>query len=370
MLTRPFGQTGLASTILGFGGFHLLEIDLETSTRLLNAYLDSGGNYIETAANYGNGESERKIGQAISHRRQEYMLVSKMADRDRDGFLRTLDRSLENLQTDHLDVVLMHGVATLAELDQILGPGGAIEGFLTAREAGKADHVGLSMHGRPDVLVEALKRYPFEAVMTTINYYDRFNFPAIEDELLPLAAEKGCAVILMKPLADGLLWQSASRAFQYAFSRPVSVVVTGINTEAMLRDDLTFANDYVPPTDEALEQLYHDAPELGNYVCRQCGLCLPCPEQIDLPLIFLMEGHYDRQMRDGIVRNASDFALRDRLRFWFGNDRQAREDYAALTVKADRCTDCGLCNERCPYGIDVMRKLKIADYKLAGRSIY
>jgi len=72
-----------------------------------------------------------------------------------------------------------------------------MEGVIQAKQAGKVGHVGISMHGQPDVLIEALKQYPFEAVMSTINYYDRFNFPEIEEELLPLAHEKGSAVILM-----------------------------------------------------------------------------------------------------------------------------------------------------------------------------
>ena len=105
MQKRSFGQTGLESTLLGFGGFHLLEIDQQTAGLLLNQYLDAGGNYIETAASYGDGESERKIGHAISHRRSEYMLVSKCGKRTKDEFLASLDRSLANLQTDHLDLI-------------------------------------------------------------------------------------------------------------------------------------------------------------------------------------------------------------------------------------------------------------------------
>lgn len=370
MQKRKFGKTGLESTLLGFGGFHLLEIDQNEAGKLLNQYLDAGGNYIETAANYGDGESERKIGKAISHRRDEYMLVSKMAARDKDGFLTLINKSLENLQTDHLDVVLMHAVATMEELDEILSDNGAIEGFKQAKAEGKVNFVGISMHGQPDVLIAALNRYPFDAVMTTINYYDRFNFPKIDDELIPLAASKDCAVILMKPIADGLLWRSAPQAFRYAFSQPVSVVVAGINTQEMLDSDLQFLNDFTPMSAEEKEALYASAPELGQYVCRQCDKCLPCPENINIPLICKLEGYYDRQMRDGVVRDPSDFALRDRLRFWFGNDKRARSEYAALDVKADRCTECGLCNERCPYQIDVMKKMHIADYKLAAKEIF
>jgi pyruvate/2-oxoglutarate/acetoin dehydrogenase E1 component len=140
----------------------------------------------------------------------------------------------------------------------------SLEAAEKAVRQGKARFVGISMHGQPDVLIEALNAYDFAAVMTTVNYYDRFNFPEIEDKLLPLANQKGTAVILMKPLADGLLWRSAEPAFRYAFSRPVSVVVTGINSCEMLAADLKYAAEYTPMTDAELEALYRGAPELGS----------------------------------------------------------------------------------------------------------
>ena len=367
---RKFGETGLKTSILGFGGFHLIEIPYRDVEYLLNTYLDKGGNYIETAASYGGGESELKIGRAVSGRRQEFILASKTGERKKLGFTASLDRSLKNLNTDHLDLVLMHGVGSMEELEAILGPDGAMEGFAEAKKAGKVDFVGISMHGAPYVLIEALHRYPFDAVMSTINYYDRFNFPDIEGTLLPLAMAKGSAVILMKPIADGLLWRSAPDAFRYAFSQPVSVVVAGINTTEMLKMDLEFAENYEPMTDGEKDELYKNSIELGNYVCRQCNECRICSERIDIPGIFRLEGLFDRQMANGTVTDPAEYALRERLRFWFGNRQLAADNYAQLDVKADKCTKCGACIEKCPYRIDIVRKLEMADYKLAGKKIF
>lgn len=370
LIKRDFGKTGLKTSLLGFGGFHLLEIPVRDAQSLLNGYLDAGGNYIETAASYGDGESERKIGKSVSHRREEYVLVTKTGERSMQGCLDSLDRSLVNLGTDHVDVLLMHAVGTQEDLQAILGPGGALEGAEKAIKAGKARFVGISMHGQPDVLILALSAYDFSAVMTTINYYDRFNFPEIEDVLVPLANKKQSAIILMKPVADGLLWKSPEQAFRYAFSQPVSVVVAGINNSQMLSADLRYAEDFIPMTDDEKEALYRDAVELGNYVCRQCGKCLPCPEGIDIPMLFKLEGYYDRQMADGTVDSAAEYALKDRLRFWFGNRGMARELYGKTAVKADKCTACGQCTPKCPYGLDIVRKLSITDYKLSGKDIY
>jgi len=370
MEKRDFGKTGLKTSILGFGGYHLLEIPVLEAEYLLDTYLDAGGNYVETAASYGNGESELKVGKVMSRRRNECILTTKTGARDRKGCLDSLNNSLEHLNTDHIDLLIMHAVGTMDELNKILGPDGAMETVVQAKKQGKIGHIGISMHGQPDVLIEALKQYPFEAVMSTINYYDRCNFPEIEETLLPLASEKGTAIILMKPVGDGMLWRSAPEAFRYAMSRPVSVVVAGINTREMLQKDLEFTNNYKPMTLEEEQELFMNAPELGQYVCRQCGKCLPCPEGIPITEIFKYEGYFDRQMRDGQVRDTAEFALRDRLRFWFGNKNMAMDKYAALDIKADKCINCGQCTPRCPYKIDIVQKLHMADYKLAGKKIY
>ncbi len=370
MEKRKFGKTGLETSILGFGGFHLLEIPYSEAEYLLNTYLDAGGNYIETAAGYGDGASELKIGKAVSHRRKDYILATKTGERTKEGFLKSLDRSLEYLQTDYVDIIIMHAVGTFSELEAVLRPDGAINGYIQAQRQGKVRWVGISMHGQPDVLIESLRRYSFDAVMTTINYYDRFNFPEIEKELLPSALEKNIAIILMKPIADGLLWRSAPKAFQYAFSRPVSVVVSGINNREMLASDLQYADSFNHLTSEEEELLFKSAPELKNYVCRQCGQCLPCPERVPITDIFKYEGYFDRQMADGTVLNPAEYALRERLRFWFGNRELALERYRALPVKADQCVRCGVCSLKCPYGIDIVRKLGIADYKLTGKKMF
>jgi len=378
MEKRDFGRTGLKTSLLGMGGFHLLEIHLEDAGTLLNYYLDSGGNYIETAESYGDGHSEEKIGRTVSGRRNEFILATKTAKRDKRSYLESLDGSLKRLRTDHIDLHIIHGIGALCspggnrfdELDQILAPGGALEAAEEARKKGKIRFLGISMHGQPDVLIESINSYPFDAVMATINYFDRFNFPRIEEVLLPEALKKDMGIILMKPVADGYLWRSAETAFRYAMDRPVSVVVTGANTKRMLQQDIEYARNFKPLTESHMQDIFRDAPELGQYVCRQCGECLPCPEGIDIPRLCKIEGYFDRQMDDGIVDNTSDFALRERLKHWYGGQEIARQAYARLDKKAEDCTGCGECSPRCPYNIDIIRKLKNIDYKLGNETVF
>jgi len=363
MEKRPLGKTGLDVSVLGFGGFHQVEITSEESARLLGAYLDAGGNYIETAAGYGNGISETKIGRAVSHRRRDYILATKSTERGRAGFLAELDRSLHNLKTDHVDVMFMHAVQSVEDMDRILGPDGAMEAALGARQAGKIRFIAISGHGRPHALLNAVHRYRFDLLMTGFNYLDRFNYPAIEGELLPLCAEKGTGVIAMKALGDGYLFRSPEPALRYALSLPVATVVAGINSREMLEMDLAIVSRFSPMTEEEKQELYRTAPELGDYVCRLCDKCRT-PE-FDPQKVFLLEGMFDRQMDDMRVGDAARYALQERLKQWFAQAELARSEYRALTPKVDPSRSYRDLSALCPYRIDIDRKLKIAHGKLS-----
>jgi predicted aldo/keto reductase-like oxidoreductase len=341
-----------------------VEISPGDAQAILNRYLDAGGNYIETAAQYGDGESERKVGSVMAKRRDECILATKTHLRGRDEAAALFARSLGHLQTDHVDVLFMHHVDTMEELDRILAPDGALRAAEAAREAGQVRLIGISAHGHPQLLIRALQAYPFDMIMTNFNYYDRFNYPQIEDELLPLARERGVAVVGMKAVGDGFLWRSAEVAFRYAWSLPIDVMVAGTNTLDLLETDLAWAEAFTPLSEAEREGLFVEAPELGTYVCRQCGECLPCPEGLDIPGIFALEGWYDRQMWDGVVRDPGDYWMRQTLRFWFMKEEQARATYATVDIQADGCTRCGECEPRCRYEVPIMDKLARAHYKL------
>jgi predicted aldo/keto reductase-like oxidoreductase len=363
MQKRQLGKTGLELSVLGIGGFHLCEVPTADATVLLNAYLDEGGNYLETAAGYGDGISEIRIGRAVAHRRDAFVLATKSTERDAAGFATELDRSLARLRTDHVDIIFIHGIPSPAEVDRVLSPGGAMEAAEAARQAGKVRFIGVTGHGRPDGLMSALHQHPFDVLMTGFNYLDRFNFPGIERDLVPLARERGTGLLAMKALADGYLYRSAEPALRYALALPVASVVVGANNLALLKKDLAIAGSWTAMNGAEREELFLSAPELGDYVCRLCGRCRE--ESFDPQQVFLLEGMFDRQMDDGRVDDAARYALRERLKHWFGQAEAARDEYAALAVKVDPERDYRHLDERCPYGIDVDRKLKLAHGKLS-----
>ncbi|MBN2775214.1 MAG: aldo/keto reductase, partial [Prolixibacteraceae bacterium] len=270
MERRILGKTGLELSIIGFGGFHLIETPLKECKNMLNYYLDNGGNYIETAADYGDGISEKKIGMAVSHRRQEFILASKCARRTKTETQKSIERSLNNLKTEYLDILFMHGVQSKDEANRIHGTDGAMEAAVNAQKEGKVRYVAISGHGEPEALTYAINQASYDVLMTGFNYFDRFNFPATENELLPECTSKGIGILGMKALADGYLYQSWRAGIRYALSLPITSLVLGINTMEYLKNDLSLANHFFPMSNEEKEKLYSEAPELGNYVCRQC----------------------------------------------------------------------------------------------------
>jgi predicted aldo/keto reductase-like oxidoreductase len=199
--------------------------------------------------------------------------------------------------------------------------------------------------------------------MTGFNYVDHFNFPQIEDELLPLCRKKDTGVLGMKALADGYLYRNPVQAIRYTLSFPIATLVLGINSLSYLEQDLEIAERFSPMAEEEMTQLYESAPELGTYVCRLCGRCSN-GTGLNPPDIFLLEGLYDRQMDSCAVVDPPQFALQERLKHWFDQTSWAQTEYQEMKQKVDPNRDYSALNKLCPYGIDIDRKLKIAHAKL------
>ncbi|MHB1354455.1 MAG: aldo/keto reductase [Anaerolineae bacterium] len=361
---RTLGKTGLKVAMLGLGCFHFIERTAAETQAIVARYLEMGGNYVETAYAYGNGDSEKKVGAALQGKRDQVVLATKVAVRDQAGAAKLLDVSLANLQTDHVDIWFMHAIQSPKELDQILLPEGALHAAEAAVQAGKVRFIGISGHGWADVLIDGLNRYPFDVVMHNFNYLDRFNFPSSEQELLPLAIEKGVGVVGMKAVGDGLLYRSPEAALRYTFGLPIATMAAGMNTLAYLETDMAIAKAYQPMTAAEQEALFTDAPELGNYVCRQCGKCLPNERNVPIPTIFQLEGMLDRQMIDFNEHDTAERNLRNQLSYWFALGNVAKERYRALKVNKDDFASCAAVEASCPYGLPIVRKLEFVHAKL------
>ncbi len=362
MEKRHLGRTGVELSLIGQGGFHLVELTSKDAEKVLNTYIDLGGNYIETAAQYGDGNSEAKIGRSVSHRRSEYFLATKVLERNPEKAEKDFERSLKLLKTDYVDICFVHSVVSPEDVDACLADDGVFPFILEAQKAGRVRYIGISGHGQQDAILHGIRNYPFDLVMTGVNFYDRFNYPDTEEIIFPECIERGIGIVGMKALADGYLYRSVEQGIRYSLSRPVSTLVLGMNTVDMVKTDMDIGENFSPMTEEEEENLVKNAVELGDYVCRQCSSCTK--NGFKPSEYFLLEGLCDRQMDDRRLKGTPDYALRERLRFWFAQEERAEKAYARLEVNIDPERDYSELNKLCPYGIDIDRKLKITHDKL------
>jgi predicted aldo/keto reductase-like oxidoreductase len=158
------------STVLIYGAASLGEVDQDVADRSIQQALDAGINHFDTAAGYG--DSELRLGPWMPRIRDDIFLATKTGVRERDGAWAQINHSLERLQTDRVDLIQMHAVGDLADLDRVTGPGGSLEAAIRARDEGLARAIGITGHGHeaPSTHREALKRFPFDTVLTPLNY--------------------------------------------------------------------------------------------------------------------------------------------------------------------------------------------------------
>ena len=275
MPTRNLGKTGCRVGIFSLGGQASLELphNEEVAVPIIEKALDLGVNYIDTSSIYGGPErwSEQYIGKVMRRRRAETFLATKTIDRTRDGSMRLLETSLKLLQTDHIDIWQLHDIGTMREIDKIFKKGGAMDALLQAREQKIVRFLGITGHYRPEPLIEAIHRYPFDTILMAVNAADPHHY-SFSDQLLPLAVEKQMGIVGMKVPARGRIlstwtpppidkqkhmWEgmvlaptpgtlTMRQAMYYALSLPVSTVIIGCDSTAQLEENVALAREFTP----------------------------------------------------------------------------------------------------------------------------
>lgn len=199
---RRLGRTGVKLSVVGFPGLALAKCSQEQGTAALHSAFERGVNYFDVAPAYGNGDAEIKMGIGLQGLdRSKYFLACKTHKRDHAGAQMELDRSLERLKTDHFDLYQLHHLVTPAEVKQALGPNGALEVALKAKEQGKINFIGFSAHTTKGAL-EAMRAFRFDTVMFLINFVEYYT-RGFGKEVMELANEQGAGLISIKPISWG-----------------------------------------------------------------------------------------------------------------------------------------------------------------------
>ncbi len=327
MQYRILGKTGLKVSQLGFGGIPIQRIDAEGTKVLMQKLMDAGVNYIDTARGYT--VSEEYLGFALEGIRDRFVLATKSMARDKEGMAKDVQISLKNLRTDYIDLYQIHN-PSMAQFEQVIAPGGALEALLEARAAGKIGHIGITMHDL-GVFEKALECDWVETIMFPYNIVE-----TQAEALIAKCAEKNIGFVCMKPLAGGAI-EDATLAMRFiGANQNVTVNIPGMADVAEVEQNIAAANDESPLTEAEIAAMQKIRDELGTNFCRRCNYCQPCTAGVNISGAFLFEGYYNR------------YGLQD----W------AAGRYLAMPKTASDCVDCGVCEERCPYNLPIREMLK------------
>jgi len=251
---RPLGSTGLQVTLLGLGCVAIGQgrLSLAEAEEVVHCCIDEGINYIDCASTYG--DAEVKVGQVMKSRRKEVVLATKTLERDKEDAWREINRSMERLGTDRIDLLQIHSVNRLEELDRVTGKSGCLAAALQAQEQGMVTHIGITGHTRPEVIAEALKRYPFATVLAPLSSTDALvsDFGSL---LFPVARERRIGIIAMKVLAAGRVTQFREESLRYSFSLPVSTAIVGMGTKEEVRQNVATARAFTPMSVDEMKAL-------------------------------------------------------------------------------------------------------------------
>jgi hypothetical protein len=327
------GRTNLEVTRWALGGIPFSTMmggkDEETINQVFNAALDYGINFVDTSRVYM--DSETNIGEVMKTRRKECIIATKSHSRDYDGVMTDLEESLKELQTDKIDIYQVHELYP-EEISTVMGKGGALEAFKKAKDQGMIAFIGLTSH-HVSVMVEQMKTGEFDTVMFPFNVIEREP----EKELISLARSKDIGTLVMKPLAGGV-FTNIEKCFKFLNGYPVDIILNGVANLDELKENLKYVENTEALTSEELKEFEEEVAPLGKDFCRRCSYCLPCPNDILIPIMINI---LYPQVKG---RNYEDLT-----------DKQKKMG-KSLMLWWQACEECGQCEEKCPYNLPIIKR--------------
>lgn len=333
MQTRVLGRTGLQVGIVGMGGIPIVRCTHDEGVALYRQAMDRGISYFDAARGYTN--CENRLGPAVQGRRENVVIASKTTRRDAEGMLADIDESLRVLGTDYVDIYKCHIVCQFDELEKCLGPGGAVEGLMKAKEQGKIRHTGISGHNS-DVLIEAVKTGLFDVILVIFNYMN--TQPA--EQLLPLCRDLGVGVTIMKPFGGSVLAQQTDLALRWVLQHEgVSVACPGMWRPMEVEANAGVGEEFRPLSDAEMQQIADQRMMRSPMHCRLCYRHIKCPNGINLDELMISDLNYTR----------------------FGMEMMMERGWDALVEATSACFGCGTeeeCRCSCGYGVDIPRYMR------------
>jgi predicted aldo/keto reductase-like oxidoreductase len=330
--------------------------------------IDRGVNYFDTAYPYHNGKSETILGKALKGYRDKVMLATKLPTwlaKKKEDFDRLLDEQLKKLDTNYLDVYLLHGLGRQrwAEMKEL-----KVLDFLDRiRADGRARYVGFSFHDDVRIFKEIVDGYEWTLCQIQYNYFDEHYQAGKEG--LTYAASRGLGIVVMEPLRGGklteripnevqVLWDSAEKkrtpaewALRWVWNHPeVATALSGMSAMNQVKENIKLANDGEPNSlsrEELsiIDQVKETYKRMLKIDCTGCAYCIPCETGVNIPLNFTLYN--------------DTFMFKDpEMNVLLYNEMLAPEQ------RASNCAECGECEEHCPQHIKIMNELKTVHQEL------
>ena len=322
MKYRILGKTQLKISEVGCGGIPIQHISQEEVNALVLKLHEQGVNFIDSARGYT--ISEEMFGKALKELklRDEFYLATKSMSRSYEDMKRDIEISLNNFQTDHIDLYQIHNLRD----DNYQG---CLQALKEAKALGKVKHIGFSSHSVDFAYKLISKEDIFETIQIPYNFLE---LQAID--LFKLAHDKNIGVIVMKPVAGGNI-DNVTVSLKYILSNEnVSVAIPGMENINQVIENTSIEDYHL--SDDDLKYIEDTRAYFKNEFCHRCGYCMPCTVGIDIPSSFTYENYYKKY-------NLKEWAI-------------AR--YNGMKVKASSCIECRKCEERCPYDLHIVEKLK------------
>ena len=248
--------------------------------------------------------------------------------RDYEGMKKEIDISLKNLKTDVIELYQIHLIKTMEQYEQIMSADGAYRALLEAKQEGKILNIGYTGHDAK-LIEDVMDSKLFATVQFPYNPIENQGEPLFEK-----AALNDIGTIVMKPIAGGAFDKGELSIKWIMENKNVSVIIPGMDALNQVEKNIQAIEN--PLTDEERKEMNRLVQELGTEFCRRCGYCLPCPQGIDIPTMFIFESYLKR------------YDLGD----W------AKERYSNIENTASKCVECGICETRCPYDLPIIKMMK------------
>jgi len=325
---KILGKTGLKVSSLAFGALQFARIEQQEAINLVHSAYDYGINLIDTAHNYP--DSEEILGKAIKAIRNKIYVITKSSSKNKKDFLNHLDASLSRLKTDYIDIFMFHFVSKNEEFE-ILKNDGIIEALVKEKQKGKVRFIGFSCHN-PQVIDRFYELDDFSALMVPLNF---LTTEYVQKPVYEKFEKNNIGLLAMKPFGGGRLLD-IEICFKYLRNYPKFITVAGMQNLKELKENIKFVNNKDLLNNNDKEKIKKIEKELGDKFCRQCGYCMPCPNNINITDVNFIKVYF-KQM--------------PKYKFY----KMGLEDIVEV---AKKCTECEECSAKCPFNLDVPSIIK------------